>query len=1549
MRLVIAVMIAVMAVISIGQGPAGAEDMVDYCAIPPFISAKGPPLVMLVISREHKLFMEAYTDYSDIDENGTIDTTYNDAIDYYGYFDPEKTYSYDGSKFVPEGSTIPNTHKKPNPSSSYWSGNFLNWATMSRIDTIRKVLYGGKRCVDDPGLTVLERASIPTDAHSWVKVYPGNPSDFADSKYTGTITLGNTTLTSGGLPLLRVATGNESTGTDGWPRWAANERWQCVNRGKGGDTQDFKIPPTTDIDDYTVRVQVAVDGKLGTEKVKKYGDDYKPIGLLQEHGEDDTIYFGLITGSYRKNKSGGVLRRNITSFSSEVTAATGEFTAVSGIVKNLDEIEIADYQYGDGTYGSACDYGLYSFSDDQCRSWGNPIGEIYYEALRYYAGVGATSAYAADDSSYGLTTETWVDPYSVYPWCSPPNILVITDENPSFDSIDEGVGLNEYFGSGDIGISSVTALTNAIDEVSASVQYFIGNNGSTNDNQCTPKTISGLGAVYGLCQEEPRREGSYHIAGLAHYAKTHDMSDTADNAQKITTYSVVLNTKLPEIIIPVGGSPVKLVPACRTYSRDNPHLIINGALVDFRVISQDSDSGKFYVNWENSEQGSDFDQDCDGYLTYQVNGSQITVTAQITSHSASRRFDFGYILSGTQGTDGLHLVVDSCDDCDHRYDAPTTPYNYKFFGDAYTDPADEDQNPMLEAYQPLAPSECGDINTYKTAWQFLFSSDTYTAGSTADQLLKDPLWYAAKWGGFNDIDGDNIPDDDPNEWDRDGDDNPDTYFYVQNPAKLEKELNKALGEILRRTSSGTAVSVLSTSAGGEGALFQAYFNPSVYDIDPVTGGVSEVNWVGYLNALWVDQYGNLREDTGSGGNPDQHLVLTQDPIIVFDLDEDGDTVVKKYADADGDGEIDDPNTPSTYPLFGLQPIWEGGKKLTELDASLRQISTFINEDGLGTVPETDEWDKNNFTTTNLAKLTPLLDASDPTDIINFIRGGNCTTIACRDRTLDGVTWKLGDIVYSTPTVVGRPMENYHLTYGDTTYLDYVRMYKDRETMIYVGGNDGMLHAFSAGTYHEGNDSTTGDTDKGWYDGTCGKELWAYIPYNLLPQLKWLCDSGYCHAYYVDLKAKVVDARIFPTTGDPNHPNGWGTVLIGAMRLGGKEITANGQTFRSAYFAIDITVPDTPDLLWEFTDGNLNFTTSYPAVFRVGTVKPFATKTGDWYVIFGSGPTTFEGAGAATGYVYVRKLSDGTPARTFTVDVGVGNPVFMASPITIDLGLDYQVDVAYIGASYKEGETWKGKIFRIKIDESTTAASWTWSPFVSFDQPITIAPAAALDPYNRLWLYWGTGRFFSGPDKTDTTTQRLYGVWDPGTEVLATGDPPAKLKDVTEIKVYERGYMVDVTPTTFNGYLAARRANYNAESLYGWYLKMTSPIALDGERAINNPTVLGDIVLFPTFKPEADVCSFGGTSYLYALYYETGTAYWKSIIGVDEADEVDDNYRVLKKAELGAGMPTSVVVHAGQEEGVKGMVQLGTGVVKVLEIDPASSPQSKVLFWREKTD
>src|SRR5262252_7980980 len=118
---------------------------------PLFLTAHPEPMVMLDFSGDEQLFHKAYTDYDDVDGDGVVDTFYKDTIDYYGYFDPQKCYSYGGTSasgyFSPTGDAGgPNKHQcNAAGGGGRWSGNFLNWATMTRMDAVRKVLYGGYR------------------------------------------------------------------------------------------------------------------------------------------------------------------------------------------------------------------------------------------------------------------------------------------------------------------------------------------------------------------------------------------------------------------------------------------------------------------------------------------------------------------------------------------------------------------------------------------------------------------------------------------------------------------------------------------------------------------------------------------------------------------------------------------------------------------------------------------------------------------------------------------------------------------------------------------------------------------------------------------------------------------------------------------------------------------------------------------------------------------------------------------------------------------------------------------------------------------------------------------------------------------------------------------------------------------------------------------------------------------------------------------------------------------------------------------------------------
>jgi type IV pilus assembly protein PilY1 len=164
-------------------------EMTDYCIVPPFVGQSIPPLVMFVMGKDHKLYYEAYNDVFDYNGDGTLDITYNHAVEYYGYFDPYKCYEYNTSG-TDSFSPVDDAQLKF-CSAGEWSGNFMNWLTMSRMDVLRKVIYGGYRGpnnVHDSSAagdkaTLLQRAFIPQDAHSWGKEFTGKLC-YDGSEYT---------------------------------------------------------------------------------------------------------------------------------------------------------------------------------------------------------------------------------------------------------------------------------------------------------------------------------------------------------------------------------------------------------------------------------------------------------------------------------------------------------------------------------------------------------------------------------------------------------------------------------------------------------------------------------------------------------------------------------------------------------------------------------------------------------------------------------------------------------------------------------------------------------------------------------------------------------------------------------------------------------------------------------------------------------------------------------------------------------------------------------------------------------------------------------------------------------------------------------------------------------------------------------------------------------------------------------------------------------------------------------------------------------------------
>ncbi|MCP9471851.1 MAG: PilC/PilY family type IV pilus protein [Nitrospira sp.] len=872
----------------------------------------------------------------------------------------------------------------------------------------------------------------------------------------------------------------------------------------------------------------------------------------------------------------------------------------------------------------------------------------------------------------------------------------------------------------------------------------------------------------------------------------------------------------------------------------------------------------------------------------------------------------------------------------------------------------------------------------------------YAFGTISGREL---LMKAALLGGFEDTNGNNVPDL-VNEWDKvinatgapGSDGIPDNYFESSDVDDLQERLMATITSILRRSASGTSISVLATSASGEGSIYQAYFFTS-----DIGQSGNTVKWTGYTHALFIDSFGNFREDTDQDGV----LNYSVDRIVTTRYDDDPSSptyrsvLVDKYEDLNGDG-LADSTTPVVLGgnLKSIIPIWEAGKELALTPSSSRRILTWVDVNNNGLVDPGEQMD---FGTTNCTTLRDYLryagdtctGSSNAMNLINFIRGDEVAGL--RTRMIEVPVgsgsyhvWKLGDPIHSTPTIVGPPKERYDLIYGDATYNTFYQQYRNRRQVAYVGANDGMLHAFNAGFYHRGdNPATTNVVERGWFTKTptdnsggpnLGAELWAFIPYQLLPQLQWLARADYSHVYYVDLKPKVSDVRIF--TPDADHPDGWGTILIGGFRMGGScgnctastgappmtvNIGGTTRTFYSAYFVLDITNPEVdPKLLWVFTDSGLGLTTAYPAITRVNPTSDTPTsKTNEkWYAIFGSGPNGYQAdlpsTPSQTAKLYAVDLAVGpgiSNSNVTTMPVGTWRS-FMGHIITVDKDLDWRGDVAYMGRTIHDGALpWRGKLYRLTMScPSSPCTPETWGissgsgrrPTEVIDTfsdpilgtvevgPLTAAPTVTIDDANKLWVFFGTGRYFGNSDKVDNNVQRLFGIKDSVVNGICTQTSAASchdddLVDVTNATVClvcdggtnQVTDPTNPTVTTFHGTGTTSMVGL-VDQRDGWRVTLPTGSGTNAaERSVVSPTLIGGTVFFPTFVPTNDYCASTGLSYLYALYYKTGTAATTPVVGTTTAGA---NVNVTTKVALGVGLASSMSVQIGSQ----GAGNLGTG-------------------------
>ena len=1449
--------------------------------LPPFLTeTKGAPMVMLNMSKDHQLFFKAYNEFSDLDGDGVIETQYKHSYKYYGYFDNERCYTYSAdNRFVPF-SKVDAAGYCTNAAANNWNGNFMNWATMARMDVIRRILYGGFRAVDEAtaatpsvGTTVLERAHLPSDAHAFAKYYYGNDinkltpfnpaaTDFSIGTSAGpvTVTASQITLcnlsngngaapatTTADAPSIYVASGNHSL-------WSASERWQCIWKedlaakasggGNNGNDPDksgnfassdsprrdtFGLGTGYSAGSYTARIEVCKVGITGgftadeNSRCKLYPrGNYKPVGLLQKYGERNEAAFGLMTGSYDKNVSGGVLRKNVSSFTDEVDLDDGQFRNVDGIVRTLNSIKVAGYSFSQGTHenlAGGCGFQKIGLVDGECRSWGNPLGEMYLESLRYLAaassGANFTTAGSKYDTEVGLTVTAWTDPFATSTvanfgnqLCRRSNIINFNASVTSFDS-------NSWDGASSIAgltTAKVDTYTNKIGEAeglyAANKLWSIGRTGTNNNGLCSDKALTGTDAdadsfakSTGICPEAPTQYGGYKMAGAALYAHTNairsDFAIPSNNTRafKVDTYSVALSTGSPRIKIPVPGLPGKFVFLSPAYRLD-VGTGGGGTLVDYKVVYQTPTKGKYLVTWEDSEQGGDFDQDVWGTLEYAVNTSTrvISVTTDIIAISTNQPQGFGYAISGTTGKDGVH-------------------FHSGMDGFSYTDSRNisvtaTEAGSNLNAARTTTLNISGGCNKCQAG--DAATTATFIMAGVSGESLKDPLWYAAKYGGFDRdkaasyVPGAVLP---VNAWDLKSTDGstgadgvPDNYFLAIDPAQLEASLAQVFSTILKAGGAAPAATSARTDAGG-----YAYQS--------------------------------------------SHLITSANGTV----------------DAQASGQFQRYSFQSNGILSTL-PDWDAGALLTVKNWTSKAILTLGSS---GTVPF--RWSSLGTTERNALLMDSQTGVAATTttigeDRLEWIRGNSAKeTVAGGLRSRP--TTKLGAIINSTPWYVGPPSAGYSNSEYGGGYGSFSAS-NTSTNAVFVAANDGMLHAFN---------------------GNTGDEYFAYVPRAMLgttataPYSKLSSLTAKNFALNVGTDNINVDGSVM--AADMKVGGSWGTYLFGTFGRGAKGV-----------YALKVTAPQTisesssPTLAqWEFTeaanDPDMGYIVGKPSSRNNG--QPFQTgymANGKWAAIYGNGYNSTNGNAALFILFADGPASSGATAWTTgthyikiptgTAGNGPNNGLAMAT--AVDTDNNGKIDVIYAGDL-------KGNIWKFDVSNSDPA-NWKVATSGSVPlyqakstltgsttivvQPITTIVQPFPHPKGGYQLVFGTGKSLESNDYPMSApfSNSIYGIYDKpgGTTTLTVG-----LTD-----------LVEKSTTLVNNTRYIRNDAVDYATKKGWYIKL--PVASEG--VVFNPLSEGTGRVFvKTLAPDGifDGCRTDSISYDMTLNAISGSAIFGALPGAAE--------------------------------------------------------------------
>lgn len=710
-------------------------------------------------------------------------------------------------------------------------------------------------------------------------------------------------------------------------------------------------------------------------------------------------------------------------------------------------------------------------------------------------------------------------------------------------------------------------------------------------------------------------------------------------------------------------------------------------------------------------------------------------------------------------------------------------------------------------YASMASGDYYDIKTAQVAtasnctWQTSGTCNWPVPASTSQANIDD-LWHAAVNGRG-------------------------TYFSAKSPAELAASLAKVLTAIQSETGAAAAATTSTpTIAAGDNFLFASTYETEIwtgelsrYQIDITSGEISKT----------PDWKAADKLDARTSGSTDTRTIYT------FNSD-------SALASACGSAI-----TASSK----LKPFcWTGSGASYGADTSLTSteqayfgsavVNTLTQACGTGTyIHPTYATTRNCLSTTDKT-------AAAGKNLVNFLRGQTGhedSANANAGEYYRNRAHVLGDLVSSEAVYVKKPLRSY----SDSGFEAFQTANANRKAMVYISGNDGMLHAFNASS---------------------GEEEWGYIPSMVLPSLYKLADVSYgdSHRFYVDGPIVVRDAYF---------GGAWKTVLVGGLGAGG-----------AGYYALDITNPDSPKALWEFkarssgcaatTAAAVGDTTDCDLGLSFGNPVISKLENGNWVVMVTSGYNNAT-TGDGKGYLYVLNISTGAIINKIGTGAGGTGPSGPCTEGPCPSGLskieawvnslqtDNTADRVYGGDLF-------GNVWRFDINDKYGASGTE-----AFKVAELVGPNGVAQPITskigltmhggQVILLVGTGRYLglsdaSATDMRSPNLQSFYGFVDKVSDNSWTGWGDLRNHDPAPVK---QTLTNGVDPATGEAVRFGSSKAVDFKNVPGWYIDLPD----NGERVNNDPLLVFDQVVFASNVPTPSACTTGGYSYLNILSVSSG--------------------------------------------------------------------------------